>query len=324
MLRSLRRVCAGDLVVFVVCMDELTRILLEKLDLPWVCLIPIHELENNDTELLNARGNRSHVEYLWTCTSTIILRILQRNPHIDIISYLDADLYFFSDVEPVFSELGDASVAIHEHRFPPNLTFLQENGVFNVGWLTFRNDEKGLAVLRWWRDRCLEWCYARQEDGKMGDQGYLNDWPQRFDGVHVIRHLGVGVAPWNQEQYKFSANDACPYVDGAPVVFYHFHSFGVLQDGLVVPCFQPLYKYSSDIINMFVVPYLEQLEGQLAQVRSLVREFSFGFSKEPLPGNINFLLAKSLAEQVNLSEVPQRMIALNSDWVLFASEQFLY
>ena len=90
--------------------------------------------------------------------------------------------------------------------------------------MTFRRDERGLEALHWWRDRCLEWCYFRVEDGKMGDQKYLDDWPERFPGVHVLEHPGGGLAPWNVERYELARRNGSVLVDDRELVFYHYHS----------------------------------------------------------------------------------------------------
>ena len=111
------------------------------------------------------------------------------------------------------------------HRYAPRYRGAEAtSGAYNVEWLTFRRDEHGLAALTWWRDRCLEWCYFRYEDGKMGDQKYLDDWPERFESVHVLRHPGGGLAPWNAEQYTLEERDGQVLVDGRELVFHHYHS----------------------------------------------------------------------------------------------------
>jgi len=129
-------------------------------------------------------------------TPTIILWILENISDIEVLTYLDADLCFFSSPDPIFDELGHNNVLIHEYRFAPALSHLEkENGKYNVGLLCFRNNEQSRSVLQWWRERCLERCYRRFEDGKMGDQMYLNYWVTRFRNVAVLQNIGAGVAP---------------------------------------------------------------------------------------------------------------------------------
>jgi hypothetical protein len=92
-----------------------------------------------------------------------------------------------------------------------------------VGRLTYRRDERGLACLRWWRERCLEWCHDRVEAGRFAEQKYLDDWPERFPGVVVLRHPGASLAPWNLETHRLTVHEQGVRVDGEPLVFYHAH-----------------------------------------------------------------------------------------------------
>src|SRR5437588_187943 len=69
----------------------------------------------------------------------------------------------------------------------------------------------------------------RYEDGKLGDQKYLDDWPQRFDGVSVLEHVGGGVAPWNVTNYTVHERGGRPWVDDVPVIFFHFHSLDLFR-----------------------------------------------------------------------------------------------
>lgn len=209
----------------VFCMDGKTKVLLERLALP--CLVPIglDELEAHDPDLLSVKPTRTQVEYCWTATPAVCLYCLERDPELKEITYLDADLMFFRDPREIFDECGDASVLIVPHRFPRRWRHWEETkGVYNVQFLTFRRDDNGLKALRWWHERCLEWCFNRLEDGKLGDQKYLDEWPTRFSGVHVLAHPGAGVAPWNVRQYDLAQRNGAVTVDGRPLVFYHFHS----------------------------------------------------------------------------------------------------
>ncbi|MGO8085215.1 hypothetical protein [Rhizobium leguminosarum] len=38
----------------------------------------------------------------------------------------------------------------------------------------------------------------------MGDQKYLDEWPDLYANCHIIEHPGAGVAPWNYEKLYFT------------------------------------------------------------------------------------------------------------------------
>ena len=151
--------------------------------------------------------------------------LLRTRPEIDVLTYLDSDLYFFSDPTPIFEAFQGYSTLIIEHRFPPQRVQMEAYGRYNVGWLTFRRDAQGLACVAWWRDRCLEWCYDRLEDGRFADQGYLDQFPKLFRDVLVLDHPGANLAPWNAGTHQLAEKDGHILVDGQSLIFFHFQNF---------------------------------------------------------------------------------------------------
>jgi hypothetical protein len=233
--RSLER-HGGDFRLFALCMDDEAYRRLSGTGPPRMTPISLADLERGDPELAQSKNSRSRVEYYFTCSPALPLYVLRQCPEIDLITYVDADLYFFADPRPVFDEMTGHSIGIIEHRFTPSLRKHVRNGIYNVGWVSFRRDENGLACLRWWRDRCIEWCYERNEHGKFSDQAYLDDWPRRFRGVRVIQHKGANVAPWNVGNYSVSSRDNRLWIDDEPLLFYHFHHLSQVCSWLYNAC----------------------------------------------------------------------------------------
>jgi hypothetical protein len=226
--RSLREVHPGARLE-VLCMEPQVGRSLEALALPGLVPVAIEELEERDPALPGARAGRTRGEYCWSAKPSLCLDVLARDGEAGWVTYLDADMMFFSDPRVLFDELREASVGIMHHRFAPRFRSRERwAGTYNTAWVSFANDARGLSALRWWRARCLEWCLDRAEDGRYGDQAYLNDWPRRFPGVHVLEHPGAGLAPWT-ENGGLACERGAVTVDGRPLVFFHYQSLRVYR-----------------------------------------------------------------------------------------------
>ncbi len=232
MYESLKKNCT-DFHLFIFAFDEKCEEVLKKLALENVTVISLKDFE--DEELLKIKPTRGKGEYCWTCTPSTVLYVL-KNFGVASCTYLDADLYFFSDPKILIEELGGKSVSIIEHRYTPKHDQSKISGKYCVQFMTFKNDKDGLEVLKWWRERCIEWCFGRVEDGKFGDQKYLDDWMARFNCVRELKNLGGGVAPWNIQQYRFVEKNKKIFgiekKSGKkfPLIFFHFHGFKILNE----------------------------------------------------------------------------------------------
>jgi hypothetical protein len=217
--------------LWALCLDDDAYAALNALQLAGVQPIRLAELEAADPELLQVKGSRNAVEYYFTCSPSLPRHVMHEHPEVELITYLDADLLFYSSPQPIFDELGAGSVLIVPHRFPERLRHLEIFGVYNVGLLSFRNDARGRAVLDRWHQQCLEWCFDRVEGDKFADQRYLDSWPGQ-PGVVILEHPGADLAPWNVMNYRIDLRTEPPTVDGRPLVFYHFQGVKEIRPGL--------------------------------------------------------------------------------------------
>lgn len=255
--------------LWALCLDDEAYAAVSVLRLDSLQPVRLADLEQADPGLLEAKQNRSTVEYYFTLTPALPLYLLDTVPGIESITYLDSDLLFYSSPGPIFDELGDGSVAIVPHRYPPSLQKLLMWGTFNVAWVTFRNDSDGRAVLGRWHRQCLEWCRDYVEDGKFADQRYLDEWPG-LPGVRVIGHPGVDLAPWNFMQYRINRKAAPPTVDSQPLIFYHFQAFKAVGPGLWDTGLDAYAKMDKGLRSWLYGGYLRELRSAAQLIRSRV------------------------------------------------------
>jgi hypothetical protein len=219
---SLREHC-GPFQLHILCLNDACYEFFQQHSLPGIVPVALATFENSSPALAEARGNRTLIEYYFTCSSAFTHFVMQQNPDIELVTYLDADMYFFADPAPIFAELEGHSIGISPHRFPGKLRKLERYGLYNVAWVSFRRDPDGLSCLQHWNDQCLEWCYDRLEGERFADQKYLDAWPDLYQGVRVIEHPGANLAPWNVGRHRIQESDGRVLVDDQPLIFYHYH-----------------------------------------------------------------------------------------------------
>ena len=219
-------------------------------------LIAVESLET--PELQEVKPSRTIAEYCWTLTPFAPHFVFAADPNVSRVTYLDADLWFRKPPDPIFSEFDKSQkeVLITEHAYAPEYDQSEASGEFCVQFMTFTRTG-GEPVRKWWEKRCIEWCYSRQEDGKFGDQKYLDDWPVRFkDTVHVLKQRHLLLAPWNATRFPYNG-----------AIAYHFHGLRIcktiiLSNGYALP---------DPVVSFVYKNYLSDLRHSI----SLLKEHGF-------------------------------------------------
>jgi hypothetical protein len=269
--------------LWVLALDDFTADLLVELGEAGLHVVRLAELEAADPDLARAKENRTRVEYYFTLSPCWPRWLLQSRPELRRLTYLDADLCFFSGPERIYAamDLAEASVVVTEHRFPSWLRHYERHGRFNVGLLVFRNDRRGQDCLDDWRERCLAWCHDRVEADRYADQKYLERWPGLLGpALLVLGDAAVNLAPWNWEGPAIAVGrDGSVVVNGGPLVVFHFARFrsegeGWWQSGQLDYGIMPV-----RLRNAIYRPYVTALRAARDEVAA--RRPGFDFPPQP-------------------------------------------
>ena len=294
LIESLRRT-SQDVEVLVLCLDDQSMRVLGQLAIDGVSTIELKDIEAFEPRLSDAKKDRSSIEFYFTCGPSLLRYAFETRRDVDQVAYLDSDLWFKSDAQQVWDEVGDAPVAIIPHNYPDRNDWLKKFGTFNVGFVGFRRGEEGERCLRWWSERCIEWCYDRVEGDRFADQRYLDRFSVISPNLRVIKNKGANLAPWNVDRYAITEDGGDIRIDGEPVVFFHFHGVKTWL-GVFYTNSHRLYRSSfSRLVRKYLyVPYVSEL----LKANATLGAYMADDRKSSLPrGNFDRAMLKHMASK---------------------------
>ena len=221
---------SDNFLYYVLALDEKAEHELKALNNKHIVVITLEDYSSYYS--IDRSKFKDEKEFYFSLTPGLCLYVLKKYNDINMILYLDADVYLFNDLEIVYDEIGDSSIAMCSHRLPWYINLISKNyGIYNVGVNAFRNDKEGVKCLQDWHHDCTNWS-AGQEDYPLSffsDQIWLDKWPKKYNNLKIISHIGINVAPWNAINYKFSKKGGKYFVNNKPLVIYHFSSLKKLS-----------------------------------------------------------------------------------------------
>ena len=255
--------------LYVFAFDEITKQTLDSINYKAVSVISLEKFEDNS--LLKVKKRRTFTEYCWTCTPAVI-RHLFNSYNIDHCTYLDADIYFFDDPRLIINQVikSKKNVLITPHNFTSIYDRSDKCGKFCVQFMYFTNKQSSLEVLDDWYNDCMNWCFNRYEDGKFGDQMYLDRWPSNYKNIYILEDP-VCLGPWNINSSNMEN-----------AIFYHFHSFKINKKGSV---FYGWYVIPKKAIVKFYTPYKNKL---MSIENMLLKKYKLSPSRHTARYNVRY------------------------------------
>jgi hypothetical protein len=238
------------------------------------------------TENITAlKNNRSTVEFCWTCKSYLISYIFTNYINIEWAIYIDSDSCIFGKLDKVLPNDTSYSVLLTPHR-STQIYFnsqIEKSGIFNAGFIGFKNDKNGVSVLNWWLNKCTSSCSSVVTSDVYGDQLYLNQIPILYKGIFECKHLGINAAPWNITDKLITKNNSSFFVNNDELLHFHFQGFEFINHFLF-DIYKGNFKINGNIKKTIYKYYLKLFQYVLKNKVHNIAKFNFSDT------NVNFKL----------------------------------
>ena len=199
----------------------------------WPHVDVVYPVRNLDIPSLHSWLFAHDVEELCTATKPFYAKHLLDSGY-DYVFYLDPDTRVYRDLDILLSEMEGCDVlltphcaaeAIRDSEILHSEISTLAHGVFNLGFIGFKQSPTAHRVASFWKRRLLTHCMKDHARGLWTDQKWLNLAPIYFDGVKICRHKGCNTASWNIAHRTIGRKSGQWTAGGEPLIFFHFSGY---------------------------------------------------------------------------------------------------
>ena len=248
--------------LWAICLDDESTYTIENLGISNFKTINFTKFENK--KLANIKKKRTVAEYCWTLTPMSPKIIFGLNKNIKFVTYLDADMYFFNNPKFLIDEFvkSKQKILFTKHDFNDDQKYKEEKfGKFCVQFMTFKKfgSEK---IRKIWEKKCIKWCYAEPEKGKMGDQKYLDNIYNKYKREIFVADEDFFRSTWNYKKINFNK-----------ILAWHFHGLKIVNKKLLL--MHPLEFLPENIKKYIYFPYIKSINSNIKKIRYNKTQFVF-------------------------------------------------
>lgn len=253
--------------IYILCLEASVYDIFSALKLENAELININELEQEDEELASVKEGRTLREYAWSAKASIILYVFRHySNNVPSLIWIDSDTMFLSDPSLIFDRFMESSILLTLERFSNQNEYLSKQyGTYQMGFIGFKRDERAILCLEWFREKLIDWCFDKFEEGKWADQKYADDWTERFKGVYIMDSLGVNITPFilytliEDRKLKLSKNKSGLYIGNERIVLFHYYGFKYYNSNEFDICSYNM-DFHDEAIRLIYLPYINEVK----------------------------------------------------------------
>lgn len=154
----------------------------------------------------------------------------------DRVIYLDPDIYVYKKLQPVETALDMGNNFVFTPHFNglfeddgkhPGELDIMHAGIYNLGFIALNKCADTLEMVSWWADKLEYQCISEQDKGIFVDQKWMDLVPGYYKNVCILHDSGLNVAYWNLSHRKIVKKQGEWYVNGDPLIFFHFSGLNV-------------------------------------------------------------------------------------------------